>query len=204
MKPVGTVLFAPDSWYVVHCKSAKEQYTADALQHLLGLTTYVPEIALSLQKEIRRVPFFSGYLFLQADLQKMGTHSINACPGVLKLLDFGNGPVEIPPDLMEIIRKEIDRYGKYLSYQKLSPGDPVRVTSGPLEGLQAIFLEAKAPGNRANILLHVLGRLSKVQLDVNALEKFDVKEDFRPVVARRERYTRGKGRKIHRPDKIDE
>lgn len=196
MIEMEAIFVASDPWYVVHCKSAKEQYVANILRHHLGLTTYLPEVALYWRKEIQHVPFFSGYVFLQANLQKLGTNSINSCPGVLRLLDFGDGPVEVPQILIETIQEEIARRNRRICSQKFSPGDPVRVTTGPLQGLWATFLEAKTSGERASILLHMLGRLNKVQLDVHTLEKIDAQEDLRPITLRRKRGTRGKGRKI--------
>lgn len=193
MEAVGNSSFVFDPWYAVHCKSGREIYAANIVNNQLGLTIYLPEIETHLRRKTQRVPFFPGYFFIQANLQKVGLSLINTSPGVLKLLDFGDGPQAVPPMLIEMIREAVNKHSicHGLSHQKFSPGDPVHVTSGPLEGLEAVFLESLASGERARVLLHFLGRLGKAQVDVNSLEK------LRGEPHQRERRTRGKGRRIH-------
>jgi transcriptional antiterminator RfaH len=206
MELVGNVSFAFDPWYVAHCKSRREMYAAHILHSQLGLTVYLPEIETRLRKEVRISPFFSGYFFVQANLQRVGLSRINASPGILKLLDFGDGPLIVPQMLIEMMRERIARYQSHggFSHQKLSSGDGVRVTSGPLEGLSAIFIDYLTSGERARVLLDFLGRLSKVQVSVDSLEKLSDKasEKGENEPSRRERRTRGKGRRINGTQRI--
>ena len=194
MEVPGNVSLVFDPWYVVHCKSGREIYAASILSNQLGLTIYLPEIETNLRRKMQRIPYFSGYFFIQANLQRVGLSRINSSPGILKLLDFGDGPLVVPQILIETIREAVDKHSICcgLLYQKFSPGDSVRVTSGPLEGVEAVFLESLTSGERVRVLLRFLGRLSKAQVDVNSLEKISNKPH------QRERRTRGKGRRINR------
>jgi transcriptional antiterminator RfaH len=194
MEQFTSVSFTSDPWYVVYCKPRSELYAASILRTELGLTTYLPEIEICQHREARRMPFFPGYFFIQTNLQKVGVSRINTSPGVLRLLDFGDGPLAVPHLLIETIREELSRrsIGGNASQQRFSPGDSVRVTSGPLEGLSAVFVESLTSSERAWVLLHFLGRMNKVQVDMHNLET------IHNGSVRRERQTRGKGRRIHR------
>lgn len=193
MRSVVNISQISDPWYVVHCKTRKEHLAASILSTQLGLTVYLPEIKIRLQRENRRVPFFSGYFFIQTNLSRVGISTINSMPGVLKLLDFGDGPLVVPQTLIEMISEEINRQSTCcdFSHQKIIPGDSVQVKEGPLLGLKAVFLESLTSGERAHVLLHFLGRLSKVQMNIGSLEKLSNEP------SQRKRLTRGKGRRIN-------
>lgn len=201
MEFAGNTSLAFDPWYVAHCKSGREVYTASILNSQLGLTIYLPELEIRRRKEVRISPFFSGYFFIQINLQRVALSQINSSPGMLKLLDFGDGPLIVPQMLLEEIREGIDECNgcDIFLHRKLSSGDLVRVTGGPLKSLHAVFVEYIASGERAQILLDFLGRLNKTQVDVSSLEKVS----DRPSVkvnnghSRQERRTRGKGRRIN-------
>jgi transcriptional antiterminator RfaH len=192
------ISLASNPWYAIYCRPGRESFAARMLHTQLGLPIYLPEMEISLQKGIQRVPFFPGYFFLQANLQKVGLSCINSSPGVLKLLDFGDGPLVIPETFIEMIREQTKKRDMRsdLALQKLLRGDSVRVTRGPLEGLQAVFLESLTAGERARIFLRFLGRFCNVQVNTSDLEKIENTDVGSPLPSHRQRLTRGKGRKI--------
>lgn len=194
------VCFLSDPWYVIYCKSGKEFFTANILRNHLGLTVYLPEIEHKQYKQRQSIPFFSSYFFLQANLHEIAVSRINTSPGVLKLLDFGSGPLSVPQTVIEMLQEELSQPGassRNISHQQLLPGDAVRITGGPLEGLNAVFIESLTSGERARVLLHFLGRLNKTQVESNTLEKLSSRPE------KRERQTRGKRRSIHKTHASD-
>jgi transcriptional antiterminator RfaH len=185
------------SWYIIHCQSKKELYAANALRSNLSISVYVPKYRLYVHGYSRLVPFFPGYIFAQADLQKVSLSQINTSPGVLRLVAFGGDPQPVPPYVIEEIVERLKQM-EMLNQQPFRPGDSVRIKcNGPLQGLEMVFVEPMTPSGRVSVLLSLLGRLGKV--DVEALEKFPSSTTSeRNVITtypRRERYTRGKGRK---------
>lgn len=68
----------------------------------------------------------------------------------------------------------------------------MRVTQGPLQGLEAIFQGPMKPTQRVQVLLEFLGQQQKVNVDVEDLER-----SAAPSV-KRERRIRGKRRRIKR------
>src|SRR5579884_2124126 len=59
------------SWYLILCEPRKERYAANTLRHLLDLSTYLPEYKMYSHRETRSLPLFPGYIFVQANLEKV-------------------------------------------------------------------------------------------------------------------------------------
>ncbi len=58
-------------WYVAHCQRLKEWQAAAALEEHLELAVYLPEVRRRGSRQVRRSPFFPGYLFVRADLRQV-------------------------------------------------------------------------------------------------------------------------------------
>ncbi len=78
----------------------------------------------------------------------------------------------------------------------------MRLTGGPLCGLEAVFVGPLAPAERVRILLEFMGRLNEVEVEAHLLEpagNSPLVADLVPVPApKRERRTRGKERGVRR------
>src|SRR5205823_1883871 len=98
--------------------------------------------------------------------------SINSTPGILRLLQLGGEPRPIPAAVVEAIRERVEilnAEGGFSRY-KFHPGDPVSLRSGPLRGLQAVFIGPMPAKARVKVLLEFLGRPNEVQVDIDVLE----------------------------------
>jgi transcriptional antiterminator RfaH len=187
-------------WYVIHCQSRKERYAANAIKSYLRLFAYIPEYKQKYHGTIKHFPLFPGYIFVQADLQKVPPSQINASPGVLGLVAFGGDPQPVPHDVIEEIVERL-KHMDTLKPEPFCPGDVVRVKhGGPLQDLEMIFVGPMTASRRVCVLLSFLGRLKQVHLDGETLEKVPSRtvSEHNEIAAyyRRERYTRGKGRKV--------
>lgn len=183
-----------NDWYVVHCKVGKEYLVNAVLGSRFRLNTYLPEEKVRQGKEIRLRPFFPGYLFIQANFEKIKISDINFCTGVKYIVACNGKPQPISQAIVLEIRERLERLnasGRVDSHQ-FQPGEQVRVGSGLLEGLDAVFISSAKPNERVWILLNFLGRLTKVQIETTALESLK-----KPSEALKQRYTRGNGRKIN-------
>lgn len=186
-------------WYLVHCKPRKESYAASALRTLHGLYVFLPQNKVHFRGEVRQVPFFPGYIFAQADLQQVPRSYINTTPGVIRLVEFGGEPQPIPHYVVETILEQLSKLNTSARQPQhnFCPGDLVRVKHGPLQDLEMVFIGSTTPSKRVRVLLHFLGRLKEVHVDVETLEKMPITSNIQPDLnIQRERYTRGKGRKI--------
>jgi transcription antitermination factor NusG len=182
-------------WYVVHCQALKERQVASALQDLLGLTIYLPEVTRRYAGKIQMAPFFPRYLFVRANLHEVPPSTINAIPGVARMVTLGDEPQPVPAKVLAAIAERLADLEKHggLPMHNHQPGDAVQLRSGPLRGLDAIFLGPAAPSERVRILVEFLGQPREVDIEVAMIEG-----SRGGAASQGKRRTRGKGRHINR------
>jgi len=193
MPQVLSPLHPPPPWYVVHCQPLKEWYTAAVLTDQLGLTVYLPTVLQPFRGTLQRAPLFPRYLFVQANLEAVAPSTINAAPGVVRLVAFEEVPQPVPAATMAALRRRVDQLNTQggLPVHGFQPGDAVWLTGGPLQGLEAVFVGPLKPRERVRVLIEFLGQLREAEVQVALLEP--VRAAPAPQRARR---TRGKGRRI--------
>lgn len=185
--------FDPDTpWYVLYTKPLKELYVYSLLTDREKLTAYLPEVLQKFRGRLQKRPLFPRYLFVQLDLDEVAASVVNHIPGAIKLVSFEGKPLPLRPGVVEAIREEVERLNAAggLPTQKFNEGDLVRLRSGPLAGMEAVFVKHLAPRDRAIVLLRFLGQENQVEVDLSEIER-------KP---KRRRGTRGRGRKIHYED----
>jgi transcriptional antiterminator RfaH len=181
------------SWYVVHCRRPKEFYAEAALRERLGIHTYLPIAVSRVGGVTREIPFFPGYLFVNAVLDEGALSKINTTPGVVRLVEFAGERPAVPDALVSAIKERLEA----LNAQGGRPshnfhvGDTVELKSGPFSGLTAIFRGPTTPAARVKILLEFLGRPHEIEVGV---EMLTTGHDYSP--SRGQRRTRGRGRRI--------
>jgi transcriptional antiterminator RfaH len=79
-------------------------------------------------------------------------------PFAIGLVSFDGEPAVVPEGLINEVRKRVDEIaavgGEF--YDGLQPGDPVRISSGPFAGYEAIF-DMRLPGSeRVRVLIQML------------------------------------------------
>ncbi len=190
-------------WCVVQVRVGRELLAADLIQKDLRLVVYLPEVLQRWRGKMQLGPLFPGYLFAhdEAAQGSQGRDSlaqIDSTPGCGHLVRFGSPMartaerIAVADEVVELLRAKVRQLnqGGGLPAHNLHPGDPVQITAGPMEGLNAIFLGPLTPAARIQVLLHFLGREQAVTVPVDS------------VVAcapelKRVRRTRGHHRYIH-------
>jgi len=190
--PTPGSLCSDEAWYLIHCKPRKEQYATNVLQSHLNLTVFLPQYKVRTHGELRLTPFFPGYIFVQANLQKVSLSQINTSPGVQRLVSFGDDPYPIPHYVIEGIAERLSQMN-IADQHSFHPGDVVQIKHNhTLQDLEMVFVGPTAASQRVCVLLNFLGRLKKIYVDAGMLEKRST-----VPLQKRTRYTRGKGRKIN-------
>jgi len=155
-------------WFAVVTKPRSE---AIAHEHLLrqGFDCLLPRL-----RRIRRGPsglksqvecLFPNYLFLRADTQHTSLAPVRSTRGARGVVRFGGVPAEVPEAVIENIRKRVDEADGFVRLEAplLTPGQSVRLTDGPLSGLDAVFVMNEG-ADRVRLLLQLLGTTREVNV----------------------------------------
>lgn len=145
-------------WFVA---KVKRHQSGLAERHLefAGLKVYNPRIAVLKSKTRKWEDLFPGYLFCRVD-----TNSSKPWPGLLwtpgirYFLPSQGTPTPINEGAVEEIQQRVENWneGGYLWVFK--KGDQLRVKSGPLKGLDAIFERYLPARERCEVFLNWLAR----------------------------------------------
>ncbi|MCB9139502.1 MAG: transcription/translation regulatory transformer protein RfaH [Caldilineaceae bacterium] len=163
---------------------------AGLLEQSLNVEVFLPEVFQQKQEQRKLMPLFPGYLFVRLDLAHPDSYRINQTPGVIRLVGFGRQALPVPEAVIDALRQRVEQVNAQggIAAHSFKVGDRVRLTDGPLEGLEALFQGPLTPSQRVDVLLEFMGRLQTVKVEIDHLEA------VRPHPPRR---TRGKGRRIH-------
>lgn len=149
-------------WFVVRTKASSERVAEINLQRQ-GFRSYCPYIAAA-RANVRRVPLFPRYLFVELDLEAALWRSVNGTFGVVNLVQFGPKPSAVPAGVVEEIMSRENEDGLIMLQPEdssLQAGDKIVLSDGPLDQQFGIII--RLPGQRrAEILLHLMGRQVKV------------------------------------------
>lgn len=197
----------PLHWYVLHTKPNAEYRVAHILE-ARGLEIFLPAVrSVHPRPGHETVPFFPSYLFARVDFTVTQLSTVQWTPGLRRIVAFDNIPAVVPDEAIEYIRAkvmEINGVGGLPSHG-FKPGDEVRIRSGPLAGLRAIFEGPMGPAERVRVLIHFLGQVNRAEVPVHMLERVpESARQFREAGTgkkKRRRRTRGRGRRIRYKDR---
>lgn len=167
-------------WFVVYTKHNSERYASKFLAgDAFRFTVYCPHV------KVRRVhagridhvarPLLLRYLFVLD--QGQGAAPIRNAPGVASLVRSGDVPILVRQDVINAIRGREDADG-FVRLDDVVPYRPrfhqderVRIRDGHLlSGFNALF-QYELGDNRAVVFARMLGKLNRVVVDLDVLEK---------------------------------
>ncbi len=185
-----------EHWYTLHTKPRQELRVTRRLDEL-DVETYLPLVWRATRDGARRQEaFFPCYLFANLDLDTLPAARRQWIPGLRQLVSFGDEPALVPSNVIGLIRGNVERINAegLSSRGRFRPGDPVRITYGPMIDMVALFERECAPEERAAVLLTFLGRICRVEVDIAHLERSSLAPA--QIEERPPRRTRGHGRPI--------
>lgn len=164
-----------ERWYALHTKPHKE-FAARDLMEQRGIRTYLPSLKVE-GKRLRRAaaekPFFTCYLFARVDFSQVAPSSINWTPGITSVVQFGGRPAQVDDEVIQWLQERLARMAGMDYHQglPLRPGDRLRITRGPLKGMEAVFDRRLSSADRARVFIEILGRLTPCQVDFRSLKR---------------------------------
>jgi len=164
-------------WYTVQVKRHEEHRV---VRHLAvkPIPTFLPLIESARRRRgawgrTRLEPLFPGYLFVQIqalDVNPGHWHAVRWTPGVRRILGTEDTPVPMPDEVIEAIQARVKALGFVRPGVRFTPGTRVRICSGPLAGLEAIFDQPMSKDGRVRVLLELLGQMGRAEVDEASLD----------------------------------
>ncbi len=152
-------------WYALYTKPKKERHVKVTLQGQ-DIEVFLPTVRRKRRRRDRpdRIVFFPCYLFARIDFDETPLSSIAWMPGVRRIVTIGSRPAIVADEIVNTIRRRLGDIEE-VGYGKFKKGDRVRITTGPLRDLEAVFDEPLSSADRVRILLDVMGRMTPVDID---------------------------------------
>jgi transcription antitermination factor NusG len=115
-----------------------------------------------------QLPLFPCYVFLRNPVDHW--QRILATPGVHSVVGFGGRPAEIPVSEIEAVRRVVGSPVQAEPHPFLKCGDRVRVTAGPLQGLEGRLIRKKSLW-KLLVSVEMLQRSVAVEIDATMVER---------------------------------
>lgn len=152
-------------WYALYTKP-RQEHQAETTLRGQGIETYLPTVQRKVKRRDRpdRVIYFPCYMFARIDLSVTPRSSIDWMPGIRHIVELGDQPAIVADEIVEVIRQRLEAT-EQVGYGDLKRGDRVRIISGPLRDLEAVFDQPMSSAHRVRVLLDVVGRMTPVEID---------------------------------------
>lgn len=157
------------NWYVAYTCSRHEKHLAEQCEQR-GIAAFLPLYAVQRQWKQRRaevlLPLFPSYVFVRMALAER--FRVLALHGMVSLVSFNGLPAVVPDTQIEALRKAV-ALGRAEPCAYLRSGKRVRVTAGPLLGLEGIVQEIR---NKISVIVSFewMNRSVSISLDAAELE----------------------------------
>jgi transcription termination/antitermination protein NusG len=142
--PTFSAEFDQPRWYAIYTRARHEKRVAEQLiQRAVETLLPVYESVRHWRNGRHRVqlPLFPGYAFARIALRNR--LEVIKVPGVVRLVGFERGPVPLPDEEIEGLRRGLSAGIDVAPHPYLTVGRRVRVVSGPLEGMGGILVRRK-------------------------------------------------------------
>lgn len=158
------------SWYLIQTKPRSENLALENLTNQ-GYKCYLPMIKveriINKEIEIKKIPLFPRYLFINLDLnfESKSWVPIRSTKGVSNLVRFGQVPAKIHNELIQHIYSR-----EHLFESKVQPlyqqGQSLKIINGPFSGFDSIY-QGMDSEMRVMVLLEFMRKtlLLKFKLD---------------------------------------
>jgi transcription termination/antitermination protein NusG len=156
-------------WYAIWTRSHSEQLVADQLL-AKGLQVFLPKISVwSRRGGVRhaiRVPMFSGYVFLNESVDKNVYLEVIKARGVVRILgDRWDSLCPIADSEIAGLQALVNSGVAITPHSYLREGQRVRITAGPLKGVDGILVENKSQKGLLIVSVDLLQRSVAVHID---------------------------------------
>jgi len=152
------------NWYAIYTKARNEKKVHERLLEQ-GVESYLPLVKTLRQWSDRKkwveVPLLSSYVFVRVPQYQL--REIIQVDGAAKYISFEGKPASIPEKQIDNLRLLVNGEADIeVTGERLSPGDPVEVTTGSLRGLTGELIKIN---NKNKVVVRI------DRLDINLVIK---------------------------------
>jgi transcriptional antiterminator RfaH len=162
-------------WYCIHIKPTKEDTVCHLLEDLPEVELFSPKIQR--RKYLRFKPrvvvenLFPGYVFVKINAPRY-FQTVRYTRGVRRMVgDHAGHPWTVDNAIIDFIRSRTECGIVDLEAPRFCAGETVRITEGPLAGLQGIFLNEMNATERVILLLNTIESQTRVQVEKRMIAK---------------------------------
>ena len=163
----------PFAWFALKVRTGGESSAAAALQNR-GFDPYNPTYKerrrYSDRMKVVEKSVFPGYIFCEFDIERK--LPIISSPGVEYIVTVAGTPAPIPETEMSSIRRVVAAGA--LASAFFTRGQHVRVTHGPLEGVEGMLVQ-DARGAHLVVSIDLLNRSAWLQIDQDQIKLVESK-----------------------------
>ena len=164
-------------WYVIHTKPKSED-RADYNLTAWGIEAFNPRIKerrynqFNGKPTVWSKPLFPRYIFAKFDADKL-MNKIYFTRGVQNVVSFGNSPISVEDEHIELIQARVGKDGFVIMDGDLKSGDPVTIECGPFRGLSGVFDRVVKDSDRVMILFATINYQASVSIERSLIRKLD-------------------------------
>jgi transcription termination/antitermination protein NusG len=156
-------------WYVLYTRSHCEQVVSDQLA-AKGFDVFCPKIQIWSRRagasHLIATPMFPTYLFLRHALDKLTYLEVRKARGLVRILGERWDRLAVVADAeIEALQKVVHARVPVLPHPYLKAGQRVRITHGPLEGTEGLFVRSKSAKGQVVLSVNLLHRSIAVEVD---------------------------------------
>jgi transcription antitermination factor NusG len=131
-------------WYVTYTSPRHEKHVAKQCEER-GIATFLPSYRSvrrwkDRKKEVE-LPLFPGYVFVQVSNERRV--DVLRVPGVVHVVSFQGKPAAVSISEIEMLRRGLTGSLAVRPHPYLKAGRKVRMRSGPMAGIEGIFVRKK-------------------------------------------------------------
>ena len=135
----------PLRWYAIHVRSRHEFQISDRLK-LKGIEAFLPKVEKLRKwkdrKKLVTFPLFPGYLFVRITEDARSMLEVMKIRGVVNMICMHpHQPAPIPDEQITALKRLVENREALDPYPYLAEGQNVRITKGPLAGIEGILVE---------------------------------------------------------------
>ena len=157
-----------ERWFAVCCKPRQELVAQENLLRQ-GFHVYLPRIRLKRRRRGQWVDvievLFPRYIFIRTDPVRNSIAPVRSTRGAIGLVSFGGQPAVVSDEVMDTLiqREDADTHLHRDNQPQFCEGEPVKLVSGPLAGMEGIFVQDNGE-KRVIILLELLGKANQIRV----------------------------------------